>query len=185
MTALPEGFVRFWVVYPRHTAKGAAIKAWEKINPDEEMVMRICHSLADQKNYRQKLEEKNSTLPERKQKFIPDWPHPSTWLNGARWDDEIPSTADVLLTEKPAQACTTPDCPEKGVALGENRKLVCSRCYTKLTHPHFAATMKETLKAMGFTRGKDEPWREASMRCIRDRGLINQVPRALLTEDDF
>ena len=183
MTTLPEGFVRFWAVYPRHTAKGAAIKAWEKINPDEEMVMRICHSLADQKNYRQKLEEKNSTLPERKQKFIPDWPHPSTWLNGARWDDEIPSTSDVLLVDKQPDACSTEGCHGKGTAKAYG-KIVCCRCYTLAANPGFLDPLKAANARLGWKRKEGETNQQTSRRTLRANNLQSALPEHLKTEDD-
>ena len=72
---LPEAFLMFWAAYPRKTAKGAALAAWRKANPPP-------------------IETLLSAV--KKQRQSPEWnkergafiPHPSTWLNQRRWDDE-------------------------------------------------------------------------------------------------
>lgn len=77
----PEWFERFWALYPRHTAMAAAVKAWDKLKPDLELCRVMANAI-------------------RAQIKSPQWregpehiPHPSTWLNGARWQDEMPDNA--------------------------------------------------------------------------------------------
>jgi len=66
-------FDKFWAVYPRKVAKGAARKAWEKIT-DYEVVIAGA--------------ERFSLDPNREDTFTP---HPATWLNAERWlDDPLP-----------------------------------------------------------------------------------------------
>jgi hypothetical protein len=66
-------FAVFWSLYPRKTAKIAAQKAWDK-NHCDAIAERICTALKKQ-------------LPHwTDAKFIP---HPATWLNAGRWDDEL------------------------------------------------------------------------------------------------
>jgi hypothetical protein len=78
--SVPEGFTEFWHLYPRRVCKLAAIKAWERINPDINLRASILASLKwqiDQVFSRREIEKV---------------PHPATWLNGRRWDDERPKT---------------------------------------------------------------------------------------------
>lgn len=70
-------FERFWVVYPRKSAKADAEKAFAKLGVDEAMLVVLLEAIA-----------KQSAWPEWREdggKFIP---HPATWLNGKRWLDE-------------------------------------------------------------------------------------------------
>jgi hypothetical protein len=76
---LPAGFEDFWAAYPRKQAKQAALKAWTKIKPSPELLDRI---LADVRHRHQ---------------HDPGWhrgftPHPATYLNGARWEDDLTPT---------------------------------------------------------------------------------------------
>lgn len=81
------GFDEFWNAYPKKVAKPAAIKAWAKINPNDETFRKILESV-------------------KTQAASPDWikdagqfiPHPATYLNGRRWEDmfEAPETKETL-----------------------------------------------------------------------------------------
>jgi len=72
----PEWFARFWALYPRRTNRVQAVKAWDKLKPD----LALCRVMEDAL---------------RLQMQSPQWqdpqhiPHPSTWLNGERWNDEL------------------------------------------------------------------------------------------------
>jgi len=68
-------FDLFWKEYPRKIGKGHARKAWEKIGPEKHQ--QIIEAIKEQNK-----EKWNST----ETKFIP---HPTTWLHGERWEDEI------------------------------------------------------------------------------------------------
>lgn len=71
----PSAFDRFWAAYPKKVGKQAARKAFERIKgvPVEKMI--------------QAVEYQRSTEQWRKNngQFIP---HPATWLNQGRWEDE-------------------------------------------------------------------------------------------------
>jgi len=67
-------FLSFWSAYPRKVGKRAAFKAWNKINLPTLIV--ILESIERHKQMDQWKDEK----------FIP---HPATWLNQGRWEDEI------------------------------------------------------------------------------------------------
>jgi len=69
-----DAFDRFWTVYPRKKGKGAALRAWHHLKPPLEVVLAAVEA----------------------QRRSPDWqreggrfiPHPATWLNQTRWQDE-------------------------------------------------------------------------------------------------
>jgi hypothetical protein len=78
LSPLEERFERFWKAYPNKTGKGAARKSWQRIRPSEDLLKQMLDALAAQK-----LSAKWQTEGGR---FIP---HPSTWLNQERWEDEV------------------------------------------------------------------------------------------------
>lgn len=71
-------FLQFYSAYPKHIGKEPAWKAWQKRNGD----------LPDIKTLLQKIENQKNTENWKKENgaFIP---HPATWLNNARWEDEV------------------------------------------------------------------------------------------------
>ncbi len=73
-------FEAFWREYPRKIGKGSAYKAWGKLKPPLE----ICLStLKWQKKTDQWLRDNGQYIP-----------HPATWLNQRRWEDEEPQPGD-------------------------------------------------------------------------------------------
>ena len=70
-------FERFWSAYPRHTDKQAAAKAFAKLDPDEAQLATMLQAIERQKQSAQWRDG---------ERFIP---HPSTWLNGRRWEDDL------------------------------------------------------------------------------------------------
>lgn len=75
---LPQDFAAFWTLYPRHIARKDAQKAWQRIPYDEQM-----HALAALVSWRRVW------LARGELEFIP---YPATWLNGERWEDELPAS---------------------------------------------------------------------------------------------
>ena len=71
-----DAFERFWSVYPRKVGKQSAKRAFEKVKvPIETLVTAI---------ERQKCSDQ---WTRDNGQYIP---HPTTWLNQGRWDDELP-----------------------------------------------------------------------------------------------
>ena len=68
-----DRFDAFWKHYPRKVAKPNALKAWLKLKPDDDLTKKIISAVSKQ------------NLSAREEKFIP---HPASWLNGQRWEDE-------------------------------------------------------------------------------------------------
>lgn len=71
----PERFTGFWAYYPRGENKQAAIRAWDKLRPSDELIDTMAQAL-------------------RRQVASEDWqqgigiPYASTWINQRRWEDE-------------------------------------------------------------------------------------------------
>lgn len=69
-------FERWYSKYPRHIARGAAEKAWKKLNPDEEFTEKMIRAVEDQQG---------GVWRDTEPQYIP---HPATWLNQKRWEDD-------------------------------------------------------------------------------------------------
>jgi hypothetical protein len=70
-------FEQFWKIYPRHEVKLKARKAFERINPSEN-VLRDMLQWIEQAKYSQQWQNPQ---------YIP---HPATWLNRRQWEDDVP-----------------------------------------------------------------------------------------------
>ena len=86
----PERFAGFWEFYRTHCrgeSKQAAIRAWDRLKPDDALIDRMGKAL-------------------KRQIQSPDWqagigiPYASTWLNNLRWEDE-PKAADGMQAAGP------------------------------------------------------------------------------------
>lgn len=73
------GFTEFWLSYPCKKAKAEALKAWKKLKPDDQAIEGILAGLERDKRSDQWLRDGGQFIP-----------HPATWLNGRRWEDEAP-----------------------------------------------------------------------------------------------
>lgn len=87
----PERFEGFWKFYPRGEGRQAAIRAWDKLQPDDKLIDHIAVCL-------------------KRQMMSEEWrqgigiPHASTYLNQQRWTDEErqpvpPAPSHVVSTE--------------------------------------------------------------------------------------
>lgn len=79
-SASSELFAKFWKLYPRKTAKANAEKAWSKLKVTDELFALIAYGLAKQAVCHDWLKDGGAFIP-----------HPATWLNGRRWEDEVKS----------------------------------------------------------------------------------------------
>ena len=75
-----DGFDDFWSAYPRHVKKKTAFEAWLKLKPDEELRKKIIADI---------IRRKSSEWSKTDIRYIP---HPSTYLNQRRWEDEVIAT---------------------------------------------------------------------------------------------
>jgi len=74
-----QHFAKFYDAYPKKRARRDAAKAWAKLNPDESLFTVIMGAL-----------EKHKALPDWKKDNGQYIPLPASWINGRRWEDEIP-----------------------------------------------------------------------------------------------
>ncbi len=70
-------FDRFWSMYPRKVSKGAAERAFQTINPDEQLVGRMCAAIERAKTSDQWRKDGGQFIP-----------HAATWLRAKGWEDE-------------------------------------------------------------------------------------------------
>jgi len=73
--ATPNGFTEFWSTYPRKAAKPEAIKAWKKVKEDE--IQTILRDIEFRKTSTDWTKDDGHFVP-----------HPATYLNQRRWEDE-------------------------------------------------------------------------------------------------
>ena len=67
----------FWKAYPRKVAKQAALKAWNRASK-KPIIEVILSALEIQKKSEQWTKDDGQFIP-----------HPATWINAGRWDDEV------------------------------------------------------------------------------------------------
>jgi len=77
-----DNFALFWEKYPRKIGKSDARKALLKINPDAILFEKILTSIDQAKKSLQWTKDGGEFIP-----------HPATWLNKERWEDEIKDQA--------------------------------------------------------------------------------------------
>lgn len=74
-----DRFAGFWSFYPRGENKQGAMRAWDKLKPDDALICTMGQAL-------------------KRQMASPEWqagigiPYASTWLNQRRWEDELRET---------------------------------------------------------------------------------------------
>lgn len=71
-----EPFDIFWESYPLKQGKKQAKKAWEKIKPNDELLEKIIKAVEKHKKMNKKWADGYT-------------PHPATFLNQERWEDEV------------------------------------------------------------------------------------------------
>ena len=71
-----EEFELFWKVYPKKIGKRKAEEAWKKLKPPLQICIQQLEAMKKSEDW---LKDSGQFIP-----------HPTTWLNGGRWDDEKP-----------------------------------------------------------------------------------------------
>ena len=78
---LERSFEAFWTAYPNKKGKKKAFDKWKKLAPDNGLTEQIMEGLSKVKRSRQWTKDDGQFIP-----------HPVTWLNGERWNDEGEAT---------------------------------------------------------------------------------------------
>ena len=73
---IDKQFDEFWSLYPKKVEKKKAKAVFEKLDPDEELLKKMLDAIKKQKESDQW-----------QRGFVPN---PTTWLNGERWNDDLP-----------------------------------------------------------------------------------------------
>lgn len=107
------GFDLFWSTFPRKIGKGAAELAWKKLKPDGPLQARIIQAV--------KAQCKSEQWRRDQGQFIP---HPATWLNGKRWEDEV--EVKIANDKPPVMYRTLPPRPD-GEACPPEAKAILSK----------------------------------------------------------
>lgn len=87
--ALREGFDQFWSLYPRKTGKDAAWRIWLRLKPSPAMTTDMLAAIREQQVSPQWVKDGGQFIP-----------HPRTWLNQGRWQDEpvnVPQMKDQTV----------------------------------------------------------------------------------------
>ena len=88
----PDRFLGFWSFYPVHKSKQAAIRAWDRLKPSDELIALMGKALARQKAGEEWTRE-DARIP-----------YAATWLNQRRWEDEdlppLPQRAPAPIREE-------------------------------------------------------------------------------------
>lgn len=77
-----ERFERFWSAYPKKVGKDAARRWWGKRKPDDAMLAAMLAAIAVQAKSAQWAKDGGQYIP-----------HPTTWLNEGRWQDDAGGNA--------------------------------------------------------------------------------------------
>jgi len=110
-TALKERFSRFWSAYPRRVAKEAAWHVWQRLKPSEELTVAMIAAV-------------------RSQILSPQWqkdggeyiPHPRTWLNQGRWEDQPINRGSISQGPRPSGGVPDADATRQMLAAREGPK---------------------------------------------------------------
>jgi transposase len=78
-----QRFDVFWQAYPRKVGKKPARKAWERIKPSKELLGKMLKSIQAARESKAWKKDNGEYIP-----------HPSTWLNQERWEDEYEVQAE-------------------------------------------------------------------------------------------
>ncbi len=84
-------FQTFWAAYPRKVGKGNAQKWWKSHKPDEALLQTMLVAIGQQRKSDGWVKDGGQYIP-----------HPATWLNGKRWEDELPPPKETM-TERIAR----------------------------------------------------------------------------------
>ena len=107
------GFDLFWSTFPRKIGKGAAELAWKKLKPDGTLQARIIQAVKAQCKSEQWRRDQGQSIP-----------HPATWRNGKRWEDEV--EAKIANDKPPVMYRTLPPRPD-GEACPPEAKAILSK----------------------------------------------------------
>ena len=81
-------FAEFWKAYPKHQDKQGALKAFEKLKPDQELLDQMLKAINAWKQSEQWTKDGGQYIP-----------MPTTWLNRRRWEDDLPNPSPARIAK--------------------------------------------------------------------------------------
>ena len=87
-SCVEESFNRFWGIYPKKVDKQDALKVWQKLKPDEELILAILTAVNNQSAAEQWIKENGQYIPS-----------PASWLRKGKWTDEVKTAASKYRLE--------------------------------------------------------------------------------------
>ena len=78
----PEAFERFWKLYPKKKDKQLAIREWNRLKADRNLMMTMTATLRRQMASEEWTRDEGRAIP-----------YPGRWLSHRRWEDEVPERA--------------------------------------------------------------------------------------------
>jgi hypothetical protein len=84
---IPQNFDKFWSLYPKKLCKKNTLQQWIKLNPNEDLAMKIFLSVVTYKQTEQWQKDGG--------KYIP---YPERFLKHKRWEDEIETITKEKMT---------------------------------------------------------------------------------------
>jgi len=144
-------FEYWYKAYPNKKSRGDAEKAFEKLDPDADMVDEMLQSLSDQKADRAKKAKQGE--------WSAGWKLPATWIRQKCWLDEIKEEKTKVNVVIRQCGCGV----DAAVYVGDMG--YCCRCYTKAADPDFVGSIQVQLSRMGLSRRADEGIAEWAGRC--------------------
>lgn len=91
-------FRKFYESYPLRKERQAALKAWRKIKPDDELLQKMLEAIESQVAEKAALKARGE--------FCPSWKNPATWLSKGCWEDEVVCAPSV---KPPTDATPAPE----------------------------------------------------------------------------
>lgn len=79
-----DEFDQFWKAYPRKEKKAEALKSFKKISPDQELLDRMISDVQARSHTEDWTKDEGKWIP-----------HPTTYLNQRRWEDETPKLRGI------------------------------------------------------------------------------------------
>lgn len=123
-------------------SRGACLKSWMRAAKTEEAARRIFAAIEAQSRY--------AADREKHRQPVDRWPHLTTWLNQARYEDEIGSHS-ALREARPQGKCEHDGCSED--SHGPFR--LCAYHYS-MSYGSLAQQLREKYKALGCARRPGE-----------------------------
>jgi len=122
--------------YPNKKSKGAAIKSWDKLSPDDDLFKQMMLALDSQIRWRKRAAKTGN------HEFIANWAHPATWINQQKWLDEHPTSFSDLVEISSIKEC---GCGKPSTHRGKMNLWYCAKCWMEKYQDTWLAKMRKRI----------------------------------------